>query len=122
MAYLYVSEGGPGVVAESAHLLARVPVVVRVAAVRRVEAEVPALLGRVHFLVHRVYGLEDPPAKLLELAQLDGLFDAVVLQVVVSRGGVEGPGARHRQPVHVGQLALPRGVQVVGRSTTELYC
>lgn len=78
-AHLYVGERCARVVAQTAHLLASVTVVVAVTAVRRVEAEVATLLGRVHLLVHAVYGLEDATRQLLELAQLDRLLYTVVL-------------------------------------------
>lgn len=111
---MYVREGRTRVVAETADLLACVAVVVRVAAVRRAEAQVPALFHALHLLVHGVDGLEDAAVQLFELAQLDGLLDTVVLQVVIAGGHVERPSAGHRQPVHVRQLAFSTRVLVVG--------
>lgn len=95
-AYLYVGQSGPGVMAEPAHLLARVPVVIRVAAVRRTKTEISALLHTFHLLVYRVHGLQYPARQLLELTQLDGLFDTVVLEVVVPWCGIEGSCPCHR--------------------------
>lgn len=106
-------------VAKPAHVLAGVAVVVRVASVRRVQAELPAVVQRADVLVHGVDGLQYAPRELLELAQLDRLVHAVVLQVVRAGGRLERPLARHRQPVHVRHLALGRPVVVVGRPVSE---
>jgi len=118
-AYLDVGEGRPGVVAKPADQIARVAVVVGVASVRRVEAQLAALIGRAHLLVHRVHRLEDPPCHLAELAQLDGLLHAVVLQVVGAGGRPESAGPRHGQAVHVRQGALPARVVEIGGPARE---
>lgn len=67
---------------QTADVVAGVAVVVRVAPEWRVEAELAALLDRLHVLVHGVHGLQDAAAHLLELAKLRWLLNAVVLQVV----------------------------------------
>lgn len=113
--YLYVGQRGSGVMAEPADQLAGVTVIVRVASVRRVQAQFAAVVQRAHVLVHRVDGLQYAARELFELAQLDRLVHAVVLQVVHPGGRLEHPLSGHRQPVHVGHFALGRGVVVVGR-------
>lgn len=75
-------------VAETADHFAGVTVVVRVASVRGVQAQFPALVHRAHVLVHRVDRFQDHAVQLLELAQLGGLLHAVVLHVIVTVGGL----------------------------------
>ena len=100
--------------AEPADGVSRVAVVVSVTPEGRVEAELSAFLDRVDLLVDRVDRLQDPSVQLLELAQFDRFLDAVVLQVVESLSRNEGARPCHRQPVHVGHVALSRAVVVVG--------
>ncbi len=58
------------------------------------------------YLVDGVDGLHDPVLEQLEVAELDGVVDAVVLQVLVVRGLDEVAVARHRVAVHVGDTAV----------------
>lgn len=73
-------------VAEPAHHLAGVAVIVGMAAVRRVQAQLAAFVHGPDVLVHRVDGFQDAAAQFLEFAQLGGLLDAVILYVVVAVG------------------------------------
>jgi len=114
--HLYVCQRGPGMVAETAHELAGVAVIVRVTPVRRVEAQFPTVFQRTHVLVHGIDGLQYSAWELFELAQLDRLVHAVVFQVVNASGWFESPLAGHRQPVHVRHIAFRRTVVVVCRS------
>lgn len=113
--------------AEPADQFAGIAVIVGVAPVGRVEAELAALLGGADLLVDGVDRLEDAAGQLFEFAQLYGLVDAVVLEVLVVHGIrvgllallgdlLEGALAGHGQPIHIGELAVVGPVVVVGRS------
>lgn len=99
--YLNVGESGSRVMAQAADHLACVPVVVRMAAIWRIQAELPALVDGADVLVHAVDRLQYPSVELLELAQFRRLLDAVVLQVIVTVGLLEGRGPGNRHAIHV---------------------
>lgn len=102
--------------AEPAHGLAGIAVVVRMASVRRVQAQFPAIVQRTDVLVHGVHRLQDAAREFLELAQLHRLVHAIVFQIIDPVDRFEHRlAARHRQPIHVRQFALGRPVVVVGR-------
>ena len=117
--YLYVGESGSRVVAEAAHHLTSVTVVIRMTSVWRIEAEVSAFVRRSHVLVHGVDRFQNAPVQLLEFAQFGWLLYAVVFHVLVTLGGLEGVAAGHGDAIHVGKLANSSCVQEVGRS--EIY-
>ena len=102
--------------AESANALARVGVVEGVAAVRGGEAELAAVVDRVDVLENGVDRLEDAAVELLELAQLDRVIDAIVLEVVGVGGRLECARPGHGVTVHVRQTAVTRHIVVVGGS------
>lgn len=56
---LYIGECCTRVMAQPADQLSGVTVVIGVAAVRRVQAQVSAFLRRIHFLVHAVHRFEN---------------------------------------------------------------
>ena len=66
-------------------------------------------------LIHRVHGLHDPVLQQLEVAELDRVVHAVVLEVLLAARLHEGAGAGHGVPVHVRQPALPGGRPVARR-------
>ena len=67
-------------------------------------------------LVNRVHSFHDPVFQELEVAQLDGVVDAVVLQVLVLGGLDEVAGAGHRVSVHVRDATVARDRVESGRS------
>ena len=60
-------------------------------------------------LVHGVHGLHDPVLQQLEVAELDRVVHAVVLEVLLAAALHEGAGPGHGVPVHVRQPTLPGG-------------
>lgn len=107
--------------AETADHVTGVTVVVGVAAVWGVEAELAALIHGTDVLVYAVHGFEDAAVEFLELAEFGGFLDAVVFQVVETLGGYEGGRPGHGHAVHVGEFALSAGVMVVHGSVTESF-
>lgn len=103
---------------ETADHVARVAVIVRVAAEWRVQAQLAALVGRADVLVDGIHGFQYTAGQLLELAQLHRFLHAMILQVVHSLGGLEGARTGDRQSVHVRELALLGGVDVISGSET----
>ena len=87
--------------AESADVLAGIGVIERMAAVGRREAELATIVDRANVLEDRVDRLEDAAFQFLELAELDGVVDAIVLHVVRVAGWLESSGAGHCVSIHV---------------------
>lgn len=115
MTNLYIGECSPGMVAEPAHELAGVAVIVRVAPVRRVETQFPAVVQGSDVLVHRIDRLEYAAREFFELAQLDRFVHAVVLQIIDPVGRFEHSLSGYRQSVHVREFAFGRAVVVIRR-------
>ena len=67
------------------------------------------MIARIAHLVNRVDGLHDPVLQQLEVAELDRVVHAVVLEVLVVRRLGEVPAARHSVPVHVRDAAVAGG-------------
>lgn len=88
-------------VAESAHHLAGVAVIVGMTPVGGVEAQFATLVHGADVLVHGVHRLQDAAVEFLEFAQFRWLFDAVVLHVVETVGCEEGVSSCHGDAVHV---------------------
>ena len=106
-------------VAETADVLSGVSEVERVAAVGCGQTQLAAVVDGGHVLEHRVDRLQDAAVQFLELAQFDGIVDAVVLQEVGAGGRTEGAGTGHRVTVHVRQTAVAGDVIEVCRSVRE---
>lgn len=88
--------------AKTAHVLASVSVIERVATVGCGEAELAAIIDGANVLENRVDRLEDAAFQFLELAKLDGIIDAVVLHVIRAARWFEGSCSSHGVTVHVG--------------------
>ena len=73
------------------------------------------------YLIDWVHGFHDPVLEQLEVAELDGVVDAVVLEVLVVRGLHEVAGGGHGVTVHVGDAAVAANAVVSGRSETNDY-
>lgn len=102
--------------AESADVLASVSVVERVAAVGCGEAELTAIIDGANVLENWVDGLENAAFQFLELAEFDGIIDAVVLHVVRAGRWLESSSSGHRVTVHVRESAIASDVVEIHRS------
>ena len=82
----------------------------RKVAVARLRPPHPHAYTRTHtYLVNRVDGLHDSVLEELEVAELDRVVHAVVLEVLVVLRLGEVPAARHGVPVHVRDAAIAGG-------------
>jgi hypothetical protein len=117
--YLNVGQSGDGVVAQTTNVLAGVSEIERVAPVGGGEAQLATVIDGGNVLEHGVNRLEDTAVQFLELAQLNGIIDAVVLHVISVEGGLEGSGSGHGVTIHVGQTAITGDVVEVGRSSVK---
>ena len=74
-------------------------------------------------LVDGVDGLHDPVLEELEVAELDRIVDAVILQVLIFRRLQEVPCACHGVPVHVTDSTVARnGVECGGPGNKNEKC
>lgn len=87
--------------AETAHHVTRVPVIVGMATERGIQAELPALLGAADILVNGVHGFQNTAGQFLEFAKFHRFVHAVVLEVIEPFGGLESVRSGDGQPIHV---------------------
>lgn len=76
--------------AETAHHISGVAVVVGMAAEWGSNAELLAFFGGANILVHGIHGLQNTTRELLEFAELRRLIHAVILQIIETLRDLEG--------------------------------
>lgn len=84
-----------------------------------VQAQFAALVDAADFLIDRVDCLKNASRQSLELAQLVGLLDAMILEIFASLLGLEGIGSGQSGAIHFAELASASRSSVIRRSVEQ---
>lgn len=119
ISHLNIGESGAGMMTETADHVASVAIIVRMAAERRVQAQLTTFVGCPDVLVNGVNSFQYTTAQLLKFAKFHRLFHAMVFQIIHSLRRLEGARAGNSQSVHIRKFALLGSVDVIGRSVIQ---
>lgn len=84
-----------------------------------VQTQFAALVNAANFLIYRVDCLQNASRQSLELAQLVGLLDAMILQILASLLGLEGISSGQSGAIHFAELTSASCSSVIRRSIEQ---